>query len=402
MVCVSLGEMLEGKGFEVSYIVGPYEGNKHIKENVFPIKSPLFHKPAISANLPLDKWAFKHGTELLKKLRPDIVHFVAKRLFPSLMKACTKLHIPTAYTVVDQYLICPKENLRKRDGSTCNEYHGWNCGSCMRYDSGGWLLQDLTFLGGGYLASLIRAWYLDQLARRLTAIVTLSDISRQRMLDYGFAPDRVHTIYHYHVKVPEVNGVCGLSSKPTVLYAGSLHEVRGPQVAIQAMALVARELPDAVLNIAGPDSPVKPFLPVLEELVRKLNLKRNVNFLGPLQNREVLKLVRKSGVVVVPLQWPNEFGPVILVEALALAKPVVASRIGATSEFVKDNDSGFLVSPDKPEEFAERILFLLRNREKADEMGKRGAASVTYLRDGSMIDNMITLYRKCIALCKTV
>lgn len=383
--------MLAESGQEVFYVTSPAEGTSRIPANVWCLEAPLMRWRFLPSNLPVDLWGYRSALKLLSIHRPDVVHIVAKGLFSGVAAACARLGIPTAFTVVDQYLVCPKENLRQRDGTTCGTFHGIYCGGCMRYDSGKSLLRALGAVGAGYAASLVRARYVDRLARRLSAIVTLSDTSRKGLVRYGLDPERIHTVYHYRIDVDESVAERRFP-EPSILYAGTLTEERGPQVAIQSMAHVVDKVPGAVLRIAGPDTPERPFRPHLEKLVADLGLSDNVLFLGGKPNSDVMGLIQRSDAVIVPLQWPNEYGPVILLEAKYLGKPVVASRIGATPEFIDDGRDGFLVPHDKPELFGERLAHLLRNPDVARRVGQRAAEATGFLRGSAMAERMIDLY----------
>lgn len=178
-MCIRLGEMLAQSGQEVFYLTSPTTKGYDIPSELHFVDTSLMGWRFLTSNLPIDVWGYRSALGLLKQLGPDIVHFVARGLFPGVMSACIRLGILTIFTVVDQYLVCPKANLRNRNRTNCDTFHGIRCGSCMRYDSGGPIFHTLGTLGGGYLASWVRVYFIDWLGRRLWAIVTLSDTSKR-------------------------------------------------------------------------------------------------------------------------------------------------------------------------------------------------------------------------------
>jgi len=97
-------------------------------------------------------------------------------------------------------------------------------------------------------------------------------------------------------------------------------------------------------------------------------------------------------MVVVPEQWPSDFGPLILVEAMALAKPVVASKIGAIPEFIKDGINGFLVEHNQPEQFAKKIIWLSNNKATAKTMGQRAKETAQFLFNQDQNGKVFDLY----------
>ena len=72
---------------------------------------------------------------------------------------------------------------------------------------------------------------------------------------------------------------------------------------------------------------------------------------------------------------------------MALAKPVVACRVGGTPEVVEEGETGLLVSPGQPEELIHALDYLLRNPEHARTMGQAGARRV---HDAFDLEQMVT------------
>ena len=82
-------------------------------------------------------------------------------------------------------------------------------------------------------------------------------------------------------------------------------------------------------------------------------------------------------------------------EAMALAKPVVASRVGGTPEVVVDGETGLLVEPADPEALAQALAGMLRDRERAQRMGEAGRARVEALFDlDHSVDRIEALYEQ--------
>jgi glycosyltransferase involved in cell wall biosynthesis len=75
---------------------------------------------------------------------------------------------------------------------------------------------------------------------------------------------------------------------------------------------------------------------------------------------------------IVILTSKNEGTPVALIEASAAARPVVGTLVGGVADVINDGHTGFLVPPGDPHAVAERVLFLLNNRQKALDMGQQG------------------------------
>jgi glycosyltransferase involved in cell wall biosynthesis len=82
-----------------------------------------------------------------------------------------------------------------------------------------------------------------------------------------------------------------------------------------------------------------------------------------------------SEVVVVPSVWQEPAG-LVVIEAMAASKPVVASRVGGIPEFVIHEETGLLVTENNPQELAKALLAILKSKERIEMMGRAGLRRV--------------------------
>lgn len=97
-----------------------------------------------------------------------------------------------------------------------------------------------------------------------------------------------------------------------------------------------------------------------------------LRFLG--YRADVPSLLAASDLVALPSR--QEGLPMVLLEAMALARPVVASRVGGVGDLVKDGETGLLIPPGAPDKLAERLLALIDNPEQAGRLGEAAARHV--------------------------
>lgn len=147
---------------------------------------------------------------------------------------------------------------------------------------------------------------------------------------------------------------------------GKLEEQKGFDTLLSAFKLVNTVYPLAILEIVG-DGPLRS---QLEEYAAELNIVGNVKFLGILPNDQVLSHISNWKVFVLASRWEG-FG-IVLLEAMAAEKPIVATNVEAIPEVVEDGVTGFLCPLDDDETIAEKIIWFLRNKEAAIEFGKKG------------------------------
>lgn len=155
----------------------------------------------------------------------------------------------------------------------------------------------------------------------------------------------------------------GLEDEPTIGIIARLSSVKGHDVLIAAMKKVAAQFPRARLLVVGKGRLEKE----LKRLVETSHLLENVRFYPVVnQSAEMLSLF---DVFVMPSR--QEGLGLSVMEAQAAGLPVVASKVGGLPSLIEDGRTGLFVPPENANLLAEAILLLLRNKDKAKEMGER-------------------------------
>lgn len=143
-----------------------------------------------------------------------------------------------------------------------------------------------------------------------------------------------------------------------------LEPVKGIATLIEAIAILAVDIPSIRLEIAGEGS----LRNALEERVARQRVSANITFLGWCRN--MIPVLQSWGLFVQP-SLDEGFGVAVL-EAMASGLPVVASDVGGLREIVEDGKTGFLVPPRDPAAFAEKIRLLLGDPDLRAAMGAAG------------------------------
>ncbi len=107
----------------------------------------------------------------------------------------------------------------------------------------------------------------------------------------------------------------------------------------------------------------------LENLVMKFGLKSQVKFLGAMPNDKAREILKKSDVFI--LNSFHEGMPHALIEALAEGVPVIATKIPAVLEVLKDKKTGLLVNIDDPNDLAEKIKLVEKYKDTLVKNGKK-------------------------------
>jgi len=143
-----------------------------------------------------------------------------------------------------------------------------------------------------------------------------------------------------------------------------LAKEKGHEYLLNAARIVIKEYPKAHFLIVG-DGPQRE---KLVELASNLGLKNHITFTG--YRRDVLRVLALFDIFALATLW--EGLPVVILEAMMMAKPVVATNVMGNPELVIDGVTGFLVAPRDREGLAERILKLLRDENLRKQMGGAG------------------------------
>jgi glycosyltransferase involved in cell wall biosynthesis len=202
----------------------------------------------------------------------------------------------------------------------------------------------------------------------------------------------------------EARARLGLGEHGHVLgVVGQLTPWKGQADAIRAVSLLAGRWPDLKLLVVGSvkfrsDSTRyrnDAYLASLHDLVEELSLGDRVRFLG--EREDVPEILRALDVLLVP-SWEEPFGRVVI-EAMAMCTPVLATANGGPAEVISDGVDGLLLPPRDPARWAEAIRLLLADPARRGSMGRAARAKAVQQFDQPAQAALIAeLYRQQLEL----
>jgi len=161
-----------------------------------------------------------------------------------------------------------------------------------------------------------------------------------------------------------------LAETPLIVHVGNIRPHKGHRNLVQAVARLARTQPEAiVISIGGEKHDGD--LERIRQVARDLEVEDRIRFLG--RRDDALRFIAAADVVVNPSDV--EGLPVFILEALSLAKPVVATSVGGVPSVILDNQTGLLVDANDPEQLADAIARAIDSPD-AQLWGEAGAALV--------------------------
>lgn len=234
---------------------------------------------------------------------------------------------------------------------------------------------------------------LERMAVRFSEkIITISEDERREYLKRGIGNEKkVVTIYNgidlerFPGNGGKVRGELGITGVvPLVGFVGRLEEVKGPQLFMEAAAMIKIERPQTHFLIVG-DGPMK------GELMKMAQAISHLRFLG--HREDISDVIAALDLLLIPSL--NDGFNLAAVEAMASYKPIVATAVGGLPEVV--GDGGILVRPDDRDGMAQGTLRLLNSSQLRMEMGERGRKRAEVLFDwNGCLQRTLDLYRRVV------
>jgi glycosyltransferase involved in cell wall biosynthesis len=156
-----------------------------------------------------------------------------------------------------------------------------------------------------------------------------------------------------------------------ILYIGRMHPLKGIDVLIRAMPYVRKHV-DLKLVVIGPGGQ-RPY----RELAEKLRVKDHIVFLGYVDEETKIGAIDGSlGVVIPSVSSYVEVYPMVISEAWARGKPVLATSVGGIPYRVRHLVNGLLVPPRNPKSLAEAVITLANDKTLSTRLGNIGKSSI--------------------------
>ena len=253
--------------------------------------------------------------------------------------------------------------------------------------------------------SLVRQLFLAWL-NRAKFLLVISEFTHRQYLSRGVRDNQTFVLVSPGVDVerfhPDLNPAAvvhrhKLENRVVVLTVARLVEWKGQDNVIRAMSRVVQVVPNAVYVMVG----AGPYRSVLEKLVTEFGLQECVIFAGFIPDSELgLYYAAANIMVLVGREFqpgmPVEGFGIAYIEANAVERPVIGSRLGATPDTIVDGVTGLLVPPDDEDEIAAGIIRLLVNPDLAKLMGEHGRERV--VREFTWHNQAIRLRRQLTAI----
>jgi glycosyltransferase involved in cell wall biosynthesis len=195
---------------------------------------------------------------------------------------------------------------------------------------------------------LARSWQ-----RHVTAYIALTEFARQKFVENGFDPGKMHVKPNFIRLDPGV----GSGGGDYALFVGRLTEEKGIATLLRAW----KQLDDGFqLEIIG-DGPLSSDVKAAQLTMPNLRLH------GWLPKDQVLARMQRANMLIIPSEWYEGF-PVTLLEAFATGLPALVSRIGSLAGLVEEEKTGLQFEAGNATELSRKVRFLLANPDLLRQM----------------------------------
>jgi len=175
-----------------------------------------------------------------------------------------------------------------------------------------------------------------------------------------------------------------------ILFVGGLdkaHYFKGLENLLKAVKMIKQDFPaELKLNIVG-EGDLKPYY---QNLARKLGIGKQVYFTEDVDNSRLVDYYNYCDAVVLPSINKGEAFGLVLLEAMACAKPIIASNLPGVRSIFKNGEHGLLVQPGSVDDLADKLKIILSDKELAQKMGQAGRKLVedkyTWEKVGKRLD----------------
>jgi glycosyltransferase involved in cell wall biosynthesis len=353
-----LHHLLQREGHAVTLIHGRAPSGPSIRT----IVSESLLVPALRPES--GRWSEREAElrRVVEQIAPDVIltHDVEEaevlHLFSCLRPTIPFVHVQSRY-------VCPgRGKFYARQKRVCERPFGAYCALAPYWHACGtrrpWRL--LTNL------RVTKRWI--ETARRLKRLLVASEYMKRELLAVGFSEEQIVVNPPFVEPLPTGEGSLPIremkpETLPLVLFCGRLYDYKGADLLLRALEFVGPPV-RAVFIGDGPE------LPKLKRLASRVAVRHIVSFPGWLSRAAVFGFYRRARVVVIPSVWPEPFGRVGP-EAMRQGAPIVAFRVGALPEWVRDGETGWLVEPGDVRALATAIERVVSDEALAAAMSAR-------------------------------
>jgi len=331
-------ELLEKNGHQVILYT---KSNNELKK--------IKNWPRILKNLKFNKKVYSDLRKLIKKEKPNLAH-IHNTFFiisPSAYLACKHENLPIVQTLHNFRFLCPNATLSNKKGI---------CESCIKQKNFKPALKNKCYHNSLIYTSLIikilkflKKQVLDK--KLINQFIVLSNFQKNIFIKAGFDKNKLN------LKPNFVENLSPNYKKQNyAVYLGRIDKGKGLRNLIKIWQKI-----NFPLKIIGTGE--------LFEKLKKQNKNKNIKFLGYIENKKAIEILKKANFSILPSAW-YEACPNLIIESYASATPIIGSNIGSIAEYIKNNKTGILINLKNENQTIKTINSIIADKKSLRKFSK--------------------------------
>ena len=359
--------------FEIDQGVRVYRirGTVHrIAELIFKEPGRVYAPPFPDPEMMMAIW------NIVRKERPEIVH-AHNWLLHSFLPLKSISRAKVVESLHSYGMVCAKWNLLYKDGGLCSGPGFLKCLDCAREQYGS---KTFITVAGRWLTQWSEHNKTDRILPVSPAVADgnalLNGHFHVEVLP-NFIPDDV--AFRRNDTAACLND---LPEEDFILFVGALTAKKGIYVLLDAYTALDNPPPLVLIGSTWRDTPS--------------DFPHNVTVLPNWPHDAVMSAWNRCIIGVTPSIWP-EPSPTVVIEAMAMGRPVIGSRIGGITQQIVDGETGYLVSPGDVDELRQALERLLTDTESRERMGQAAKEKVKEFFASVVVARVEEIYREVLS-----
>ncbi len=317
---------------------------------------------------------------ILSRERPQIVHahnWLSFSYLPLKRWSKTKLVV----TLHEFGLACGKWTLI-RQNTFCSGPALGKCGSCLA-EHYGFIKGTVTLAGQTFMRQI------QNRAVDMYLPVSQSVADGNQLTNSGFPYEVIPNFIPDEPASPKADveaQLAHLPEQPFMLFVGSFSRQKGMDILLDAYRGLNTSVPLVMIGYELSDFPLS-----------KLDIPANVHILKNLPHEAVMEAWRRSKLGIAPSNW-HEPSPTVVMEALAMGKPVIATRVGGIPDIIVDGENGLLIPPGDVLALRQAMQRLVNDPLLCEQMGAMALQRVVGFQAKSVVSRIEAIYQRLCAV----
>lgn len=336
------------------------QSNKLINQKTIVMAESKFFFLRVLGRMLIDPILLIKVRRIIKKINPDIIDIHSNYKYPfTVLLAC--IGYPRIKTIHDFGFLCLGIGvITKIKAEICTKGSSIYC-----FLNNHVSLKKFLAL---YLTQKIYKWVEK---RNFSAFITMNKQFYGYLLNLGYRNVKYlpNTIDEEWIKIAKREDIKKIDKIRTICYIGNFGKHKGVDLLIKSLPILLRKVEVRLKIIGFDEDNDKLNITMLKKLSHQLELGNYVEFMDRLPHLLLSTVLRNSSALVLP-SICTENCPLVILEAMALGVPVIASNIGGIPELVKEGKTGYLFKPGNFNDLADKLIKLFNNPSLVNEMGK--------------------------------